>query len=111
MAENIGRESDKFMLRLPEGMRDRIKASADNNNRSMNAEIVSALEEKYPAVTFTAEDFLSLLEQITSSQSMEDQNENEYMLNQTLQHLNFDFSATIVDGAVSFIRNSYPEMR
>lgn len=35
---------DKFMLRLPEGMRDRIKAAADRNNRSMNAEIVLALE-------------------------------------------------------------------
>ena len=44
-----GRESDKFMLRLPEGMRDRIKAAADENNRSMNAEIVATLEEKYPA--------------------------------------------------------------
>ncbi len=39
-----GRESDKFMLRLPDGMRDSIKASAEKNGRSMNAEIVSALE-------------------------------------------------------------------
>lgn len=30
-------------------MRDRIKAVAEDNNRSMNAEIVAALEEKYPA--------------------------------------------------------------
>ena len=36
--------SDKFMLRLPDGMRDRIKAAAEANNRSMNAEVVSALE-------------------------------------------------------------------
>lgn len=43
------RESDRFMLRLPDGMRDRIKASAEANNRSMNAEIVATLEEKYPA--------------------------------------------------------------
>lgn len=39
------RESDKFMLRLPDGMRDRIKAAADANNRSMNAEIILALEQ------------------------------------------------------------------
>jgi len=38
--------ADKFMLRLPDGMRERIKASALRNNRSMNAEIVSCLEEK-----------------------------------------------------------------
>ena len=44
-----GRESDKFMLRLPDGMRERIKAAADRNNRSMNAEIVAALEDRYPA--------------------------------------------------------------
>lgn len=36
--------SDKFMLRLPDGMRDRIKTSAEANNRSMNAEIVHALD-------------------------------------------------------------------
>lgn len=41
-------EHDKFMLRLPAGMRDRIKAVADKNGRSMNAEIVATLEEAYP---------------------------------------------------------------
>ncbi|MFC3057869.1 Arc family DNA-binding protein [Paenirhodobacter populi] len=40
--------SDKFMLRLPDGMRDRIKAASEANNRSMNAEIVAILEEKFP---------------------------------------------------------------
>lgn len=49
MAAPTGRESDKFMLRLPDGMRDRIKAAAEENGRSMNSEIVAALEEKYPA--------------------------------------------------------------
>ncbi|MFC0201419.1 Arc family DNA-binding protein [Paracoccus rhizosphaerae] len=44
MAGATGRESDKFMLRLPEGMRDRIKAEGDKNGRSMNAEIISRLE-------------------------------------------------------------------
>lgn len=45
-----GRDSDKFMLRLPDGMRERIKAAADRHNRSMNAEIVATLEEAYPAL-------------------------------------------------------------
>lgn len=49
MTVPTGRESDKFMLRLPDGMRDRIKKKAEFNNRSMNAEIVASLEEKYPA--------------------------------------------------------------
>jgi Arc-like DNA binding domain len=36
--------ADKFMLRMPEGMRGRIAAEAEKNNRSMNAEIISRLE-------------------------------------------------------------------
>lgn len=42
---STGRDSDKFMLRLPDGMRDDLKAVAAANNRSMNAEIVHALEK------------------------------------------------------------------
>lgn len=57
MSEKTGRGSDQFMLRLPDGMRDRIKAAADANNRSMNAEIVAALEEKYPRPFGEEEDF------------------------------------------------------
>ncbi|MGC9445990.1 Arc family DNA-binding protein [Cereibacter johrii] len=52
------RELDKVIVRLPDGMRDRIKTAAEANNRSMNAEIVATLEEKYPAPT--AFDFASI---------------------------------------------------
>lgn len=38
-----GRDSDKFMLRFPDGMRDRIAEEAKANGRSMNAEIVARL--------------------------------------------------------------------
>ncbi|MDH4602359.1 Arc family DNA-binding protein [Pseudomonas syringae] len=34
------READKFVVRLPQGMRDRIHALAKLNRRSMNSEIV-----------------------------------------------------------------------
>lgn len=40
---SVGRESDKFMLRFPDGMRDRIAAAAKESGRSMNAEIVARL--------------------------------------------------------------------
>jgi hypothetical protein len=40
--------ADKFMLRLPNGLRDRIKETADSNMRSMNAEIVATLLLTYP---------------------------------------------------------------
>ena len=39
------RSADQFVLRLPEGMRPKIAELAKSNNRSMNAEIVSRLEE------------------------------------------------------------------
>lgn len=51
-----GRESDKFMLRLPDGMRDRIKAAAETNNRSMNAEIVAVLTDAFPPQGLTIEE-------------------------------------------------------
>lgn len=37
-----------MMIRLPDGMRERIKAYAERNNRSMNAEIVRVLEREFP---------------------------------------------------------------
>lgn len=39
--------ADKFMLRLPDGMRDQLKETAAANNRSMNAEIIARLEESF----------------------------------------------------------------
>ncbi len=36
---------DKFTIRFPEGMRDKIAEIAKKNNRSMNSEIILALEK------------------------------------------------------------------
>ncbi|WP_225028319.1 Arc family DNA-binding protein [Xinfangfangia pollutisoli] len=47
-SERKPQTQDKFILRLPDGMRDRIKAAAEANNRSMNSEILAALDEKFP---------------------------------------------------------------
>ncbi|NMG39912.1 Arc family DNA-binding protein [Chelativorans sp. ZYF759] len=41
-------KQDQFMIRLPAGMRDRIKKAAERSGRSMNSEIVTALEAYYP---------------------------------------------------------------
>lgn len=51
-------KQERFIVRLPDGMRDRIKAAADANNRSMNAEIVATLQDAYPEV----DDFQKLVE-------------------------------------------------
>lgn len=43
-----GRGADQVSLRLPDGLRGRIKAYADSQGRSMNAEIVRILEREFP---------------------------------------------------------------
>ena len=40
-----GRGSDQFVIRFPEGMRDRIANLAAANGRSMNAELIDRLEK------------------------------------------------------------------
>jgi len=45
MSEKQVRDYDKFMLRLPDGMRDSIAELAKKHGRSMNAQIVHILEE------------------------------------------------------------------
>lgn len=40
-------KQDQFVLRFPDGMREMIKAAAEANNRSMNAEIVARLERSF----------------------------------------------------------------
>ena len=47
--------ADKFMLRMPDGMRERIAEKARVNNRSMNSEIVAILSAHYPAEPTPAE--------------------------------------------------------
>jgi hypothetical protein len=51
MAKAPSRDLDKFIVRLPPGMRDKIAAAASRANRTMNSEIVSRLE-----FTFDVED-------------------------------------------------------
>ncbi|MDI6025634.1 Arc family DNA-binding protein [Corticibacterium sp. UT-5YL-CI-8] len=41
-------KQDQFVLRFPDGLRDRIKASAEKHGRSMNAEIILVLEKEFP---------------------------------------------------------------
>jgi len=40
----MDRDREKYVLRFPEGLRDRIKEMAERNCRSMNAEMVFHLQ-------------------------------------------------------------------
>jgi plasmid stability protein len=42
-AAATSRASDKFILRLPDGMREHLAEVAERNGRSMNAEVIAAL--------------------------------------------------------------------
>lgn len=48
-SERIPQLADKYVLRMPEGMRAKITELAKANNRSMNAEIVLMLQQAIDA--------------------------------------------------------------
>lgn len=49
------RTADKFVVRLPDGMRDRVADVARQNHRSMNSEIIDRLEQSLLAEELKAE--------------------------------------------------------
>lgn len=58
-------QADKVLVRMPDGMRDRLKDAAKANNRTMNAEIVARLEDSFQPkkpLTISADDMQVLLE-------------------------------------------------
>ena len=63
--KELVRNQDQFLVRLPEGMRERIKAKADRAGMSMNEAIVYCLEQFFPAPK-TMEERLNDLAQMVS---------------------------------------------
>jgi len=61
-----GRGSDQFPLRLPDGLRDRIKSRAEKIGYSMNETIVRVLEREFPPPITLEEQTRDLLELIAS---------------------------------------------
>lgn len=65
----------QIALRLTPYLRDRIKAAAQSNNRSVNSELIATLEERYPAPLDNeaiAKDLLSILNEIYHGKSLEE---------------------------------------
>ncbi len=60
------RTADQFVVRFPDGMRDRLKEAAAANGRSMNAEIVTRILQSFDAYP-GAEDLRRQLEENTIS--------------------------------------------
>lgn len=53
------RTADKFVVRLPDGMREKIAARARGHHRSMNSEIISVLEREL-AIELSPEEIATL---------------------------------------------------
>lgn len=103
MSSKIGRESDKFMLRLPDGMRDRIKAAAEVNGRSMNAEIVATLHEKYPPKGIDVDLLSEFLESLIGISAPDGNSEYFKVINEALAKSGKPWTVKSGwDGAVSF---------
>lgn len=47
MARRAPQSQDKFIIRLPDGMRDKIEALAKANKRTMTGEIIARLEASF----------------------------------------------------------------
>lgn len=47
MARAPSQKLDQYIVRLPDGMRDRLKSAAEGHKRSMNAEIVDRLDRSF----------------------------------------------------------------
>lgn len=64
----VARGSEQFQLRLPDGLRHRIKSVADENGRSMNTEIVVALLERFPEIPAEAKAVVQMIEYVEGAE-------------------------------------------
>lgn len=81
-----------FGLRMPDDLKARVQAAAEANNRSLNAEIVATLEEKYPAPSprqYDLGDVYLMMDRL----SMAEDDDQQFRILQEVNHL------LAVDGA------------
>ena len=83
--DSPSRHQDQFLVRMPEGLRDRIAVGAKQNGRSMNAEIVTLLEAHYPPEP-NAEEILDKLELVAGDVLRGRKRSRAYLLS-TLEEL------------------------
>lgn len=71
MSDSDTKQEPPYGLRMPPDLKARVKAAAATNNRSMNAEIVATLQEKYPEpvegdLAVLLKGFLARLDEVSS---------------------------------------------
>lgn len=74
MTDSAPKQEPPYGLRMPPDLKARVKAAAEANNRSMNAEIVATLEKEYPAPPMSLNDIIiTLLERLRGAPASEHQ--------------------------------------
>lgn len=56
------RGADQYMIRFPDGLRDRLKEAAKDNARSMNSEVITRLEASFTVAREVNSEVAALLE-------------------------------------------------
>lgn len=93
---------DQYMLRLPDGLRDRIKAAAATiPGQSMNGMIVAVLEREFPEPRWDAETLLMRIERIALEENEEIRAEEIQALNQMLEANELPWRVVEGDGGIS----------
>lgn len=104
---------DKYVIRFPEGMRDQLKAAAEKNNRSMNAEIVARIET-YDALQWRMGELVEERERLSAELKLtKDDLGKQRIVSQQLQHLINEDSRTAQrdQETLSEIERRYNELR
>lgn len=69
--DSPSRTADKFVLRMPNGMRSRIETLAVENHRSMNGEMINRLERSFISTDLVAQQQLLIQQLSTRIQELE----------------------------------------
>ena len=95
---------DRYMLRMPDGMRERIRAAASSNGRSMNSEIIATLEEKYPEPRgLTFEEIQGVIDSISAASSEQERAEKIVAGNRILAASGFPLFFGVRNGVVQMM--------
>jgi hypothetical protein len=103
MTKRTTQPQDKYVIRMPEGLRERVAKAAKSNNRSMNSEIIDVLEEYYPK-EMEIKDLLECIESILDDSIGNHWAPNRKFLTESLKELserikNEDFRTYIVQNS------------
>lgn len=101
--DSPSRTLDKIVIRVPDGLRDRIAETAKRNGRSMNAEVVAALEEKYPPDSINVEVLAKFLESLAGISAPDGNKKLQSQINDMLAKTDLPWTVEAGwDGAVTF---------